>query len=205
MKKNELFNQILDKIKSGDELNFAAIKDRLYQNNDFSAISRLNINLNVPNAQKRKYLNSIILSKTVLMTEEWFKSKDGREWMKSQNVNWSSEQISLQIFGWKKSYYHKLLRTARLSDETLEAFDQYCENHPKGDSNRTIENLLKFSITKIDYEDNYNTRLVNELKKFKLVIVNQRTKFIHKESIQLSDEIISKINVIISSSKDNNI
>jgi hypothetical protein len=77
MKGNDLFNLILNKIKAGEIINIEVIQETLDQNNDFSEVRNLVFNLNATNAQKRKYFNSILLSKIVLKTFEWFKSQEG--------------------------------------------------------------------------------------------------------------------------------
>lgn len=199
MKKNEQLNLILDKIKSGEELNFEAIKDKIYQNNDFSEISGLFFSISAPNAQKRKYFNSIILSKMVFKIVEWFKTAEGEEWMNSKNVLWSNEEIGNNIFGWQKSYFYKLLKMGQLSDEVLIAFDKHCETHIENGLNRTIENLLRFAKTYNLQDDNINSVLKNELDKLREIVTYQRQKFISPESVQLVDEVVSKIDSIISS------
>ena len=105
MKKDQIINLILDKIKSGENFNFEEIQDSITLNNDFSEISGLVNSINAPNAQKRKYYNSIILSKIVAKTVEWFKSDEGKEWMNSQNKKWTNEKIGKNIFGWQKSFW----------------------------------------------------------------------------------------------------
>ena len=199
MKGNDLFNLILNKIKAGEIINIEVIQETLDQNNDFSEVRNLVFNLNATNAQKRKYFNSILLSKIVLKTFEWFKSQEGLRWMESKNLNWTNEEIGKNIFGWQKSFFYKLLRTAKLNDKTLIAFDKYCETNPDNGLNRSIENLLKFARTfKIDDDSNVNV-LEKELKKFKRIVSHQRKIFISLESIMLAEEIILKIDLIISS------
>jgi hypothetical protein len=199
MKGNDLFNLILNKIKAGEIINIEVIQETLDQNNDFSEVRNLVFNLNATNAQKRKYFNSILLSKIVLKTFEWFKSQEGLRWMESKNLNWTNEEIGKNIFGWQKSFFYKLLRTAKLNDKTLIAFDKYCETNPDNGLNRSIENLLKFARTfKIDDDSNVSV-LEKELKKFKRIVSYQRRIFRSLESIKLAEEIISKIDLIISS------
>ena len=145
MKKNEFFDLILSKIKSDEPLNIEDIQSKILQSNDFSEVSHLVYNPQSLNAQKIKYYKSLILSKVVQQTVEWFNSEEGSNWMISKRVNWSNEQIGKNIFGWQKSYFYKLLRVSKLNDIVLIEFDKYCESKSDSNYNRSIENLLKFS------------------------------------------------------------
>ncbi len=202
MKKDQLFNLILDKIKSGENLNIDEILETISLNNDFSEISGLVNSINAPNAQKRKYYNSIILSKIVAQTVDWFKSDEGKEWIKSQNKSWSNEQIGKNIFGWQKSFFYKLLKMGKLSDQIFLAFDTHCDSFPDDNLNRSIANLLKFSRTyKFDRNDDKSIQ-EKELNRFRKFVLYQKRKLISSESIQLFDEIVSKIDSSISNASN---
>jgi hypothetical protein len=200
MKKTELVNLILDKIKSGENLNFEKIQENISLNTDFSEISGLVNSINAPNAQKRKYYNSIILSKIVVQIVEWFKFDEGKEWIKSQNKSWSNEKIGKNIFGWQKSFFYKLLKMGELSDQIFLAFDKHCDSFPDDKLNRSIENLLRFSRTyKLEKSDDKSI-LEKELNRFKKNVLYQKRRFISSESIQLVDEIVTIIDSTISNS-----
>jgi hypothetical protein len=83
----------------------------------------------------------------VVKTTGWLYSSEGAAWMKSQGLRWSNEDIGMNIFGWQKSFFYKLLKAGKLKDEVLVAFNEYCDNTGAGEKkiNRTIENLLRFA------------------------------------------------------------
>ena len=202
MKKDQLFNLILNKIKSGENFNIDEILETISLNNDFSEISGLVNSVNAPNAQKRKYYNSIILSKIVAKTVQWFKSEEGEEWIKSQNKSWSNEKIGENIFGWQKSFFYKLLKMGELSDQIFLAFDKHCDSFPDDKLNRSIANLLKFSRTYKFEKSDDQTILEKELNRFKKIVLYQKRKFISSESIYLVDEIITLIDSTILSASN---
>ena len=197
MKKNDLVTQILDRVKSGENFNIDEILENISLNNDFSEISGLVNSINVPNAQKRKYYNSIILSKIVVQTVDWFKSDEGKKWMKSQSKSWTNEKIGKNIFGWQKSFFYKLLKMGELSDHIFLAFDKHCDSFPDDKLNRSIANLLKFSRTYKFEKSDDKSILEKELNRFKKFVLYQKRKFISSESIHLVDEIITLIDSTI--------
>lgn len=199
MKKNDLVNLILEKVKSGD--NIDEILETISFNNDFSEISGLVNSINAPNAHKRKYYNSIILSKIVAQTVLWFKSSEGKEWMKSQNISWSNEQIGNKVFGWQKSFFYKLLKMGELSDQIFLAFDKHCDSFPDDKLNRSIANLLMFSRT-YNFEGGKDKSILEkELIRLKKLLLNQKRKLISSESFKLVDDLASIIDSTISNSR----
>lgn len=156
--------------------------------------------INAPNAQKRKYYNSIILSKIVAQTVDWFKSDEGKEWIKSQNKSWSNERIGKNIFGWQKSFFYKLLKMGELSDQIFLAFDKHCDTFPEDNLSRSIANLLRFSRTYKFEKSDDKSIMEKELNRFKKIIMFRKRNFISSESIQLVDEIITLIDSTISNS-----
>lgn len=203
MKNNEIVNLIISKVKSGENFNVDEILETISLNNDFSEISGLVNSINAQNAQKRKYYNSIILSKIVTQTAEWFKSEEGTEWMKSQKKNWSNEKIGKNIFGWQKSFYYKLLKMGELSDQIFLAFDSHCDSNPDDNLNRSIANLLRFSRTYSLEKSDDKSIMEKELLRFKKIVLYQKRKLISSESIQLFDYIVNKIDSKISNSSKN--
>lgn len=202
MKKDQIINLILDKIKSGENFNFEEIQDSITLNNDFSEISGLVNSINAPNAQKRKYYNSIILSKIVAKTVEWFKSDEGKEWMNSQNKKWTNEKIGKNIFGWQKSFFYKLLKMGELNDQIFLAFDNHCDSFPEDNLSRSIANLLRFSRTYKFEKSDDKSILEKELNRFKKTILFRKRNFISSESIKLVDEIVTLIDSTILNSSN---
>ena len=197
MKNNEIVNLIISKVKSGENFNVDEILETISLNNDFSEISGLVNSINAPNAQKRKYYNSIILSKIVAKTVEWFKSEEGHEWIKSQKKSWSNEKIGKNIFGWQKSFFYKLLKMGELSDQIFLAFDSHCDSFPDDNLSRSIANLLRFARTYKFEKNDDKSIMEKELNRFKRTVLFRKKNLISSKSIQLVDEIISLIDLTI--------
>jgi hypothetical protein len=99
------------------------------------------------NAQKSKFTNTIALSKLVLKAHEWFTSDEGKAVFTEEGVSWSNEEFGKKVFGWKKSYFYKVLKAGKLPQETIDLFSTKCdEAEAEGqEPNRTLEGLLKFA------------------------------------------------------------
>lgn len=99
------------------------------------------------NAQKKKFATSCALSKLVAQATEWYFEGDGKTLAEREGITWNKEEFASKVFGWQKSYYHKLLRTAKLDDSVIDEFNTQCDSaEAEGKkSERTIEGLLKFS------------------------------------------------------------
>ena len=101
----------------------------------------------VANAQKNKFHTSLELSKLVLKASEWFTSDEGKQICAEEGITWTTEQFSLKVFGWQKSYYYKMLKASKLDNLTVETFQSLCDVMESQNKNpeRTLEGLLKYS------------------------------------------------------------
>ena len=98
---------------------------------------------NVDNAQKRKFEHSMALSVHVVNAYEWFNSDEGKLAFDEQGLSWTIEDLSKKVFGWGKSYFHKVRRCGSLDPRVVAAFNRKCDE--AGDqAMRTIANLDKF-------------------------------------------------------------
>lgn len=98
---------------------------------------------NVDNAQKRKFEHSMALSVHVVNAYEWFNSDEGKLAFDEQGLSWTIEDLSKKVFGWGKSYFHKVRRCGSLDPRVVSAFNRKCDE--AGDqAMRTIANLDKF-------------------------------------------------------------
>lgn len=105
---------------------------------------------NVVTAQKKKFETTLELSKMVLEAHTWFNSAQGQALAAEYEVKWTAEQFSLNVFGWQKSYFYKLVKVAKLENEVIEEFTAKCDeleaNHKE--PQRSVESLLKFAKAK---------------------------------------------------------
>ena len=101
----------------------------------------------IVNAKKKKFEQTLTLSKLVGSVVTWFASEDGQRLCAEEGIAWSNEQIGLKVFGWQKSFFYKVVKASKLKDEVIDTFKTKCdEAEAQGeDPNRSLEGLLKFA------------------------------------------------------------
>lgn len=120
-----------------DFLNNPAIKTALNLN-DIRRGQR-----NIGNAQKRKFEHSLTLATHVVASYEWFTSEEGKEAFREQGLSWTIDDFTQKVFGWGKSYFHKVRRCGSLDSRIVAAFMTKCDE--LGDqAKRTIAGLDEF-------------------------------------------------------------
>lgn len=99
------------------------------------------------NGQKKKFAQTLELSKKVVAVANWFTSEEGKQATAEAGIYWNNETIGLKVFGWQKSYYYKVVKVGKLDDSIIEEFNRLCdEAEANGDEpNRSLEGLLKFT------------------------------------------------------------
>lgn len=99
---------------------------------------------NVGNAQKRKFDHTIQLAAHVVAAYEWFKSPEGQAAFREQGLSWTMDDFAQKVFGWQKSYFHKVRKAGMLDARVVEAFVTKCMEI--GDNaKQTLAGLLEFS------------------------------------------------------------
>lgn len=106
-----------------------------------------NLQRTLANGQKKKFAQTLDLSKKVVLAQAWFASDEGKLATNEAGIYWNNETIGLKVFGWQKSYYYKVIKAGKLDDITIDKFNSLCdEAETQGNEpNRTLEGLLKFS------------------------------------------------------------
>lgn len=101
----------------------------------------------IDTAQKKKFATTIELSKHVSKAYEWFKSEEGQAKFNAEGISWTAEDFALKVFGWQKSFFHKVIKVSKVDEEVIERFDTECKRlEREGEKpKRSIENLLKFA------------------------------------------------------------
>jgi len=99
------------------------------------------------NGQKKKFEQTLQLSKLVLTAVTWFKSEEGKAKCSEEGITWSNEEFGNKVFGWQKSFFYKVVKAGALQDEIVETFKAKCDEvEATGkDANRSLEGLLKFA------------------------------------------------------------
>ena len=101
----------------------------------------------ITNAKKKKFEQTLTLSKLVVNAVEWFQSEDGQSACAEEGISWSNEEIGQKVFGWQKSFFYKVVKAGKLQAEVVETFKVKCDEvEANGDEpNRSLEGLLKFA------------------------------------------------------------
>jgi hypothetical protein len=101
----------------------------------------------ITNAKKKKFEQTLALSKLVTQAVAWFQSEEGQRVCNDEGISWSNEEIGQKVFGWQKSFFYKVVKAGRLQPEVIESFNTKCnEVEAQGEEpNRSLEGLLKFA------------------------------------------------------------
>jgi hypothetical protein len=101
----------------------------------------------IDNAKKKKFVTTLALSKHVSKAYEWFKSDEGQALCEAEGISWTAEEFATKVFGWQKSFFHKVVKVAKVEDEVIERFNAECDRLESEGENpkRSVENLLKFA------------------------------------------------------------
>ena len=101
----------------------------------------------IANGQKKKFEQTLQLSKLVVGAVDWFASEDGKRVCAEEGITWTNEEIGIKIFGWQKSFFYKVVKCGKLENAVIENFTTKCtEIEAQGnEANRSLEGLLKFA------------------------------------------------------------
>ena len=100
------------------------------------------------NAQKKKFITSLKLSSLVASSFEWFQSEEGKSKMNEEGISWNAEEFASKVFGYKKSFFYRLVKVGKLDIEVITSFDTFCTEQERSTGNdnlRNLQNLLKFA------------------------------------------------------------
>lgn len=99
------------------------------------------------NGQKKKFEQTLTLSKLVLNAVNWFNSQEGKTVCTEEGISWTNEEIGNKVFGWQKSFFYKVVKAAKLEEAIVETFKAKCDQAEANgqDANRSLEGLLKFA------------------------------------------------------------
>jgi hypothetical protein len=99
------------------------------------------------NAQKKKFANTLALSKVVVNAHAWWTSEDAKAIFSAQGVTWSAEDFAGKVFGWQKSYLYRVLKAGKLEEEKVATFNSLCDQAESEGltAERTLKGLLKWA------------------------------------------------------------
>ena len=98
-------------------------------------------------SQKKKFADTLKLASVVSQGFEWFKSDDAKAIFTEEGVTWTTDEFAQKVFGYQKSFFHKLVRASKVEDEIVERFVTKCDElEAQGESvKRGVDALLKFA------------------------------------------------------------
>jgi hypothetical protein len=101
----------------------------------------------IVNAKKKKFEQTLALSKLVNQAVTWFQSEEGQRVCTEEGISWTNEEIGQKVFGWQKSFFYKVVKAGKLDEAVVDTFKAKCdEAETRGeDPNRSLEGLLKFA------------------------------------------------------------
>ena len=101
----------------------------------------------IQNGQKKKFEQTLSLSKLVVNAVNWFASEEGQRECSEEGIVWNNEAIGLKVFGWQKSFFYKVMKAGKLDEVVVSTFKAKCdEAEAQGEEpNRSLEGLLKFA------------------------------------------------------------
>ena len=101
----------------------------------------------ITNAKKKKFDQTLALSKLVTKAVEWFQSQEGLRVCAEEGISWSNEEIGQKVFGWQKSFFYKVVKAGNLQATTIDSFITKCDEVERNgeEPNRSLEGLLKYA------------------------------------------------------------
>ncbi len=104
----------------------------------------------VADAKRVKFEKSLQLSEIVVKSWDWFNSAQGKAQMDDYGVTWTKEDFYTKLYGWKKSFFYKMLKVGKLQNEQPEVVQEFKNAVAEADSNgesasMSVASLLKFA------------------------------------------------------------
>ena len=128
-----------------------SIEESFLSQSDIKSALNLNdikrIQKQITNAHKSKFGHTLTMAKLVVGAESWFTSEEGQMRMANEGLSWTKEEFGQRVFGWQRSFFYKVLKAGKLSDQIINAFTTKCdEADAQGkDVDRSLAGLLKFA------------------------------------------------------------
>ena len=128
-----------------------SIEESFLSQSDIKSALNLNdikrIQKQITNAHKSKFSHTLTMAKLVVGAESWFTSEQGQTRMAEEGLSWTKEEFGQRVFGWQRSFFYKVLKAGKLSDQIINTFTTKCdEADAQGkDVDRSLAGLLKFA------------------------------------------------------------
>ena len=107
-----------------------------------------NLQSKIEETAARKFAASVALSDCIRKGYNWLKSEEGKQFLKDKKVG--MDQLILEVYGFQKSFYYKLLKLGQLAFERPEILERFTASvNEAKESNLgaslSIENALNFA------------------------------------------------------------
>ena len=102
------------------------------------------IQRSITNSKKKKFEQSLSLSQHVKTAFESFKSAEFQAKLSEEGITWTSEDFAKKVFGWQKSFFYKMVKTASVPNEVIEQYNAKADELGE-DAQRSVEELLSFA------------------------------------------------------------
>lgn len=104
----------------------------------------------VADAKKVKFEKSLQLSEIVVKSWKWFNSAQGKAQMDDYGVTWTKEDFYTKLYGWKKSFFYKMLKVGKLKTDAPQTVEEFKSAVAEADANgesasMSVASLLKFA------------------------------------------------------------
>jgi len=104
----------------------------------------------VADAKKVKFEKSLQLSEIVVKSWKWFNSAQGKAQMDDYGVTWTKEDFYTKLYGWKKSFFYKMLKVGKLKTDSPQTVEEFKTAVAEADANgesasMSVASLLKFA------------------------------------------------------------
>jgi len=110
-----------------------------------------NLSQQIGDAKKSKFEKSLKLAKIVNKANDWYKSEEAKNLMNTEGVDWVNVEIFAErVFGWKKSYFFKMVKAGKLLEENPQVVTKFKRECTQAENNgestsRSLESLHKFA------------------------------------------------------------
>jgi len=91
------------------------------QTNKALKLNQVNALINaIKNSDVKRFENSLTLAGLIADGNKWLKDAEGQAWLKSTKM--AMDEFILKTYGFQKSYYYKLLKTANVPADVVKEF-----------------------------------------------------------------------------------
>jgi hypothetical protein len=98
-------------------------------------------------AEKKTFENTLTMAALAAKAWQWVNSEEGKALCEEEGVTFTKEALGDKVFGYKKSFFCKLVKAGELPTEVVETFNAKCDEAENAGEKpvRSIEALNKFA------------------------------------------------------------